>query len=271
MRTEEENRLVFRATHRGAGRRLIVTPENSPMRHLRYGRITLDETVQHVAFDTGACETGLICLSGSGAVRVRDQAHELSRYDAIYIPRGARVEVAARESADFIECAAPVEGDYPLQVVRLADVKGDESLHFSTGGPGSRRAVTILIGKNVKAGRLLAGFTRSEPGNWTSWPPHEHAEMLEEIYVFYDMPTPSFGVQFVFSDPTEPDFAGAVREGDAVLMPRGYHPNVAIPGYPINFVWIMAAHREVEYRQYGVVNIHPDFAGAASGLEASRR
>ncbi len=268
---KREDQLVFRATHRGMGRRLVVTPENSPMRHLRYGRITLDKGVRCVAFDTGECETGLICLAGSGTVRVGDQAHELARYDAIYVPRGAHVEVSAEDRADFIECAAPVAGDYPLQVVRLAEVEGDDSLHFSTGGPGNRRTITILLGKNVKAGRLLAGFTRSDPGNWTSWPPHEHAEMLEELYVFYDMPAPSFGVQFVFSDPAAPDFAGAVREGDVVLMPRGYHPNVAIPGYPINFVWIMAAHREVEYRQYGVVNIHPDFAGAGSGLEASRR
>jgi hypothetical protein len=26
------------------------------------------------------------------------------------------------------------------------------------------------------------------PSNWTSWPPHEHAKKLEEIYIFVDMP-----------------------------------------------------------------------------------
>jgi hypothetical protein len=33
----------------------------------------------------------------------------------------------------------------------------------------------------------------------------------------------------------------------------------------------MAAHREVEDRQFGVVNVQPEFAGAASGLERGRK
>jgi 5-deoxy-glucuronate isomerase len=33
----------------------------------------------------------------------------------------------------------------------------------------------------------------------------------------------------------------------------------------------MAAHREVEDRQFGVVNIQPGFAQSGSGLEAGRK
>lgn len=50
-----------------------------------------------------------------------------------------------------------------------------------------------------------------------------------------------------------------VREGDAVLMPAGYHPNVSVPGHRIKYLWAMAAQREKEDQQYGVVNIQPDF------------
>ena len=53
-------------------------------------------------------------------------------------------------------------------------------------------------------------------------------------------------------------------------MPAGYHPNVAAPGGQINFVWMMAAIREDEDRQYGVVNVQPDFASLGSGLEKAR-
>jgi len=56
-----------------------------------------------------------------------------------------------------------------------------------------------------------------------------------------------------------------------VLMPAGYHPNVSAPGHSINFVWMMAAHREVEDRQFGVVNVQPGFDQAGSGLEASAK
>ena len=85
------------------------------------------------------------------------------------------------------------------------------------------------------------------------------------------MPAPSFGVQFVYTNPDEPEFIGVVRDGDAVIMPKGFHPNVSVPGHPINFVWMMAAHREVEDRQFGVVTVQPGFDQAGSGLEASRR
>ena len=88
----------------------------------------------------------------------------------------------------------------------------------------------MLIGKNVQAGRIMAGVTFSEPGNWTSWPPHEHAAMLEEAYLYIDMPAPAFGIQLVYTNPREPELATIVREGDVVLMPQGYHPNVAAPG-----------------------------------------
>ena len=51
-----------------------------------------------------------------------------------------------------------------------------------------------------------------------------------------------------------------VRDGDAVLLPEGYHPNVAIPGSTLNFVWIMAAHREVLDRRWGVVQVDSRYA-----------
>ena len=53
-------------------------------------------------------------------------------------------------------------------------------------------------------------------------------------------------------------------------MPEGYHPNVAAPGGSINFLWMMAANREREDRQHGVVNVQPDFAAIPSGLDKGR-
>jgi 5-deoxy-glucuronate isomerase len=149
-------------------------------------------------------------------------------------------------------------------------VQQDPGLHFETGGASAKRELNVLLGKNVQAGRIMAGVTFSAPGNWTSWPPHEHASMLEEAYLYVEMPPPSFGVQLVYTDPGEPELATIVREGDIVLMPQGYHPNVAAPGGAINFIWMMAANREDEDRQYGVVNVQPEFAAMGSGLDKGR-
>ncbi len=262
---------IYRGTNRQKGRHVAVTPQNSPMRHLVYARIILDADEPRAAFDTGEFETGLICLSGSCRIKAGGETHHVGRRDSIYIPRDTEVEITTTEGVDLVECSAEVEGKYPLRVVRYADIERDPALRFQTGGASSTRTINIAIGKNVEAGRILAGFTTTEPGHWASWPPHEHASMLEELYVYYDMPPPAFGVQFVYTNPEEPEFVGVVRDGDAVVMPRGFHPNVSIPGHTISFVWLMAAHREREDRQFGVVTVQPGFDKTGSGLEASRK
>jgi len=263
--------MVFRKTNCQMGRNISVTPANSSNQHLSYGRIILNQDGPAISFNNNGQETGLICLSGQGTVQVGKESFSLSQYDAIYIPRGCAVTVSTVSTVDFAEFSCDVESRYPLQFVPYAELKKDPSLKFSTGSPGSARHLNICLGKNVQAGRLLAGFTFSEPGNWTSWPPHEHAKMLEEMYVYINMPAPGFGIQLVYNNTDYPEMLIPVREGDAVLMPSGYHPNVAVPGHSIGFLWAMAAHREKEDRQFGVVNVQPDFSQQKSGLDASRK
>jgi len=138
---------------------------------------------------------------------------------------------------------------FPVTPCRIVDTR------FATGG---------------YAGRIVAGVTFPAPGNWMSWPPHEHSAMLEEAYLYIDMPAPSFGIQLVYTEPQAPELAVVVREGDVVLMPAGYHPGVGAPGGSINFLWMMAAHREGVDRQFGVVNVQPEFAAGGSGLDPGR-
>jgi len=265
-----EQQLLFSRTAAHTGRKISVFPGNSQLRHLHYGRVLLDASVPQASFDTGARETALLCMHGQCSIRVDGSSYALGQYDAIYVPRGRAVEITTTSNVDLVECAAEVDGDYPLQLVPYDQVKQNPTQKFTAGGPTTSRDLNIVIGDNVKAGRILMGFTKSQPGNWTSWPPHEHTELLEEVYVYFDMPAPAFGIQLVYTSPEAPELVSIVREGDAVLMPAGYHPNVAAPGHGINFIWMMAAHREVEDRKFGVVNVQPGFDQKGSGLEASQ-
>jgi 5-deoxy-glucuronate isomerase len=269
--TALDSKIVFRKTNARVGRHISVTPANSTNRHLSYGRIILNGSLNSILFNTGAEETGLIILSGAARLDIDGQTLDMTQYDSVYVPRGSDVRASTEGQVDIAEFSAPVAGQYPLQVVRYADVCKDASLRFTAGKPTQQRQLSILIGKNINAGRLLAGFTVSDPGNWTSWPPHEHAALLEEMYVYFDMPEPSFGIQLVYNDTQYPELVTPVRDGDAVLMPSGYHPNVSIPGHRICFLWAMAAHREQEDRQFGVVNVQPGFGQGGSGLEQSTK
>lgn len=257
-------------THKGTGRRTAVAPGSTAARYLHYGRITIGAEDASEKFNNNDHETGLICLQGKATVTTGGQSFELDRYDAVYVPRDSDIEVKPNGAAgcDIAEVSAPVDKAYPLKFVSYKDVRQNPKLHLIAGKPPAERDLNVLIGANVEAGRIMAGVTFSTPGNWTSWPPHEHSRLLEEAYLFIDMPAPSFGVQFVYTNPDAPELVQVVREGDCVLMPQGYHPNVAAPGGQINFLWMMAAIKEGEDRLYGVVNVQPEYAAGGSGLEA---
>ena len=255
-------------THEGKGRRTAVAPGATAARYLHYGRITLAAGDAPIKFNSEDHEVGLINLNGKATVKTGGQTFDLDRYDAVYIPRDSEIEVDAPESCDLAEVSAPVARRYPVKFVSYKEVRQNPKLHLIAGTPPAERDLNVLIGANVEAGRIMAGVTFSTPGNWTSWPPHEHSKLLEEAYLFIDMPSPSFGVQFVYTDPQKPELVQVVREGDCVLMPQGYHPNVAAPGGQINFLWMMAAIKEGDDRLYGVVNVQPEYAAGGSGLEA---
>ncbi len=255
-------------THEGKGRRTAVAPGTTAARFLHYGRITLAAGDPPLQFNSNDHEVGLICLNGKASVRAEGETFDLDRYDAVYVPRDSEIEVSTTDGCDLAEVSAPVDKRYPIKFVSYKEVRQNPKLHLIAGKPPAERDLNVLIGANVEAGRIMAGVTFSTPGNWTSWPPHEHSKLLEEAYLFIDMPSPSFGVQFVYTDPNKPELVQVVREGDCVLMPQGYHPNVAAPGGQINFLWMMAAIREGEDRLYGVVNVQPEYAAGGSGLEA---
>jgi 5-deoxy-glucuronate isomerase len=260
------------ATHKGKGRRIAVAPGATASRYLHYGRISLEAGEPAISFENGDHETGLICLNGSAKISTGGETFQLSRYDSIYIPRDSSVEVAVNgaNSCDLAEISAPVANRYPLKFVAFADIRQNPTLHMTAGKPPAERDLNVLLGANIEAGRIMAGVTFSTPGNWTSWPPHEHGRMLEEAYLYIDMPAPAFGVQFVYTNPENPELVQVVREGDVVVMPKGYHPNVAAPGGQINFLWMMAAIREGEDRQFGVVKVQPEFDTGVTGLEGAR-
>ncbi|MEP6787640.1 MAG: 5-deoxy-glucuronate isomerase [Acidobacteriota bacterium] len=262
---------VVKGTHKLKGRTITVKPGETASRNLFYGRIIIQAGDGPIAFENSTHETGLICLNGSGSVTTGGQTFAMSRYDALYVPRDSNIEVSSDGAFDLAELSSPVEKQYPLQFVAFTDVRQDAALHFTAGKPPTERDLNILIGKNVEAGRIMAGVTFSSDGNWTSFPPHEHQNMLEEAYLYIDMPAPQWGIQMVYTNLDEPELVQVVHEGDVVLMPKGYHPNVAAPGGSINFLWMMAANREGDDRQFGVVNVQPEYAAGGSGLEASQK
>jgi 5-deoxy-glucuronate isomerase len=104
---------------------------------------------------------------------------------------------------------------------------------------------------NVKAQRLILGETFTTAGNWSSFPPHKHDTLAlpdevaqEELYIYKIRPEQGFGIQYWYTTSDSPfgalDEVAAVRENDITLMPYGYHPVAAPPGYDVYYLWFMA-------------------------------
>ena len=96
----------------------------------------------------------------------------------------------------------------------------------------------------------MVGETFNPPGNWSSYPPHKHdgrdgEPVLEEVYYYRVDPAHGFGQQMLYTEDGE-CVTHTVRDGDAVLLPYGYHPVSAPPGYQLYYLWGLAgAERKI--------------------------
>lgn len=252
-----EHRWLFRDTASKKGRNIIITPETSDFKYISAGRIILDKTVGSALGQNEGAETVLIVLHGSGTVSVSGRRFDVNRFDGVYVPRGEEFMIQSHGDLDILEASAPTSQAFPAAYVRYNDIKEAIDYHLEVGAEPYYRDIWKVLAENVEGSRLLAGITMSKPGNWTSWPPHEHAATQEELYLYFDMPRPGFGTQYIYTDLDAPELVAPVFGDDAVTIVEGYHPNVAAPGFPMNFVWVLCSLEEETYRKLGGVNIQP--------------
>lgn len=258
---------LFRNTAAATGRNITITPKTSAFKAIHAGRIILDKSTPKAAGRNEGRETTLLCLHGSGRVTVGSQEFQLSKFDGLYVGRGEAFEVSTDDFLDIAEGSAPTEKTHPTRFVSFEkEVKDSDSLTLRVGAEPFYRDIHKVLAENVEGSRLLMGVTMSKPGNWTSWPPHEHAATREELYLFFDMPRPGFGTQFIYSNLNDPEFVRPVYEDDAVTIVEGYHPNVAAPGYPINFCWILCSLEDDTWRTLANVNVQKGFEAMPTGL-----
>src|SRR5690606_15399284 len=110
------------------------------------------------------------------------------------------------------------------------------------------REVHDILVRDAHGKRLLVGETFNPPGHWSSFPPHKHdgedgEPYLEEVYYYRTEPAQGFGFQGLYSGDGSLDVAHLVRDGDAVLISRGFHPVAAAPGYTLYYFWVLAGER----------------------------
>jgi 5-deoxy-glucuronate isomerase len=238
----------------------LVTPQTHPINDLDFGMLKLEDSHTYQATSEGY-EIGLVILTGRCSIQVNDQPFANlggrasvfeARATGVYVPCQSRFAVQAEAGGvEIALCRCPTQERHLAQVVRPADVIVNER-----GGPGFKRYVHDIFGSQVQAAKMLVGETFTAAGNWSSFPPHKHdVEALpdevqqEELYLYKIRPAEGFGLQYLYSRPDSPrgelERALAVRNNDLTLMPFGYHPVAAPPGYDVYYLWFLVGPKRL--------------------------
>lgn len=176
---------------------------------------------------------------------------------AVHAPPGGTLSVqAVSEVLELALCWAPaLKGVDPVLIT-------PEDCRVSSRGEGDtgRRIHDVLMEDRL-AEALLITEVLTPGGHWSSYPPHKHdtddpprETYLEETYYHRARRPGCFAVQLVYTDDRSLDAALRVRDGDVVLVPRGYHPVSAAPGCDLYYLNVMAG----PLRQWRVT-VDPDF------------
>ena len=241
----------------------VVSP--GTMRFLDFARLQFARNEKH-AGTTGGREYVLDVFAGGGRVTV-DGAGKQRTFEPVggradvfsgppamvYLPPNCSYEITSlSDEFDAGLFSAPSKAAAEPKLLEGGAVTAKE-----VGRDNWRRTVYSALAETVPAERLLAGETLNPPGNWSSYPPHKHDRrnppneaVMEEIYFFRVRPPQGYGFIWTYTAAEDPEGFSTVfvvEDGDTVLLPKGYHPVVAAPGYELHYTWVLAG----EERRYG--------------------
>lgn len=221
-----------------------------------FGIITLEKGGQYAA-NSGANEVALVVLGGTCTVTGKD--FEFSGigtrknvFDGkpytVYIPFGTDYTITGVTNVEIAWCASPSMLETAAYVITPEQVK---EAHI--GKESYQRDAYLMLTDAFPAAHLFIGEALVPSGGHASYPPHRHdfdnlpVEVdMEELYFFRFNPEQGYGIQKIYTDDGSIDFTCTVKQNDATLIPRGYHPVINAPGYTMYYLWIMAGqnHRK---------------------------
>ena len=231
-----------------------VTPDSAGWSYVGFDVYLLGAGMQ-IELDMSAREVCIVMLAGradvaSGTQRWKDVGSRSSVFDgtpdAVYLPPGEPLEI--RATSDLCEvalCWAPAARGAVPALITAAEIKP-----FKRGSGRTERTIHNILMEDRPAESLLVTEVLTPAGNWSSYPPHKHdtddpprETYLEETYYHRTARPEGFAVQLVYTDDRSVDEAFQVRDGDVVMVPRGYHPVAAGPGYDLYYLNVMAGPR----------------------------
>ncbi len=239
-RTPEEN-----------GSMVKVTPQSAGWGYVGFEvfRLAVGQTLEQ---QTGDQEVCLVLLSGRCHVSTdRDEWENIGERGTVFngapwavsLPTETSYRVeAATEQLELAVASAPADRGAEPQLIRPQDVEIE-----IRGSGNMEREIRPILMEDRPAERLLVVEVITPNGHWSSYPPHKHDQdnrphetYLEETYYHRIQPEKGFAFQRVYTEDRSLDETLTFYDGDAVLVPRGYHAVSTPPGYDLYYLNVMA-------------------------------
>ena len=236
----------------GPGILLDITPESAGWSNVAFAVAVVAPGAAHRGVRPDR-ETAIVPVSGVGRIIVDGQTVDVSRTSVfeqlsriVYVPPGVEYTVESDTELTVAVGSAPAEGRYPVRVFEPSEMRSE-----IRGGGASYRQVIHSLAYPLPAERLILYEVFVPRGTWSGWPPHRHdgiqgSPYLEEVYYFrLDRPE-GYLMHRNFADGEglggDDDFdeVAVAHDGDAVLVPQGFHTSVACPGSNMYFLNYLA-------------------------------
>jgi 5-deoxy-glucuronate isomerase len=240
------------------GDALVITPETAGWTYCGLRVVQLGPGESRTVA-TGNEELAVLPLVGSATVEVAGLTFELEGRASVfarvtdwaYVPIDSELRLSSARGAELALASARAERRFDPAYVPAADAQ----VELRGAGQATRQVTNFLApGEFDAADRLIAVEVLTPDGNWSSYPPHKHDDTPgslannEEIYYFrvgkagsLETSREGFAVHRTYTADGSIDETVVVRDGDAFLVPRGYHgPCVAAPGYSLYYLNVMA-------------------------------
>ena len=247
---------LFRAAT-GFGLHAVQKRGENGAQELSSWRLHLESGESHT-FQMNGEETVVILQGGRGTWSVGKETWDVSRTGvftepatALYLPPGETLTCRAEREMEVVLISTPVpDSSGAARTPALVRPQDIEVLQRGTG-PFEREIHNIFLKDNCFE-RLLVGETFNPPGKWSSYPPHKHdgrdgEPYLEEVYHYRIDPPQGFGLQVLYTlDGEETDGEETIHrvgDRDAVLLPYGFHPVAAAPGYRLCYLWVLSGEQ----------------------------
>ncbi len=238
------------------GEYIRVTPESAGWEHLGFAARLMKRGEEWEA-ESGEFEYGLVVLGGLCSVRssrgdwpvVGRRADVFSGMPyGLYLPPKTRFRIKAEsDQVDLAYGWAAAEGRYSARLVTPKDVTIE-----IRGGGNATRQINSIFPPGFACERLVAVEVYTPAGNWSSYPPHKHdvhrvdaagrllEADLEEVYFYKIDPAQGYAIQRVYTSDGRLNETIVAGNNQAVLVPEGYHPVAAAPGYKTYYLNFLA-------------------------------